>query len=88
MKISIFPKSKTGLKSVVILLQSAVLMALKYKAFITIPSFIIASVAILSFIFSLITVFKEKDYSVLIIITLLIGMFITSWVVVELVFPH
>lgn len=55
---------------------------------IPLPTMILFGFEILSFLFGLIAIIKEKERSIWIWLPILIGTLVTIWSVAEILFPH
>jgi len=56
--------------------------------YLAIPGLLAGVSAILSFIFGLVSLIKEKSRSLLVIISTIIGFLITLFILAEILFPH
>lgn len=88
MKVSFLPKTKTGLWGVILTAVFAILMAIKIVAFLPIPTPALAVLGVIGFVVSIIAVVKAKDRSILIFVSLLVGLLLTIFIAGEFIFPH
>jgi hypothetical protein len=88
MQISVLPKTKLGRWSIGLGAAFIILIWVKIQYFLPLPTFAIAAIGLLGFILSLVTVIKNKDRSILILIPILAGLIIVLWTAGELIFPH
>lgn len=93
MKIIILSKTKTGKWASLLTLLFIILMAIKVSALASIirlplPTPAIALFGIIGFILGAISIFKNKDRSLLVLLSLAIGLLIILWVAAEIAFPH
>jgi membrane associated rhomboid family serine protease len=93
MKIQIWSKSKIGKWASILTLLFIVLMALKLSTLaITIrlpfPSPFIAALGVIGFVLGLISIFKNKDKSLFVLLSIPVGLLIIFWVAAEIAFPH
>lgn len=52
------------------------------------PSPFIATFGVIGFIIGLIAIIKDKDRSIMVILTIPIGLLIIFWIMAELAYPH
>jgi len=93
MKVQIWPKTKNRKWAVILTLLFIVLMVLKMSALATIirlpfPSPFIAVLGEIGFILGLISIFKNKDRSLFVLLSIPVGLLIIFWVAAEIAFPH
>lgn len=93
MKIKIWSKTKIGQWASILTLLFIVLMALKLSALaITIrlpfPSPFIALLGVIGFVLGIISIFKNKDRSIFVFLSIPVGLLIIFWVGAEIAFPH
>jgi hydrogenase/urease accessory protein HupE len=93
MKIQIWSKTKTGKWASIFTLLFIVLMAIKLSVLaITIqlpfPVPFIAGLGVIGFTLGIISVFKNKDRSFFVLLSIPVGLLIIFWVAAEIVFPH
>ena len=93
MKIQILPKAKTAKWSAALTLLFIVLMALKLSALaimirLPFPSPFIAGLGVAGFVLGIISIFKNKDRSVFVLLSIPVGLLIIFWVIAEIVLPH
>jgi len=93
MKIQIWSKTKIGKWASILTLLFIVLMALKLSALaitIRLPflSPFIAVLGVIGFVLGLISIFKSKDRSLFVLLSIPVGLLIIFWVAAEIAFPH
>jgi uncharacterized membrane protein HdeD (DUF308 family) len=93
MKIQILSKTTTGKVAAFLTLAFIALMGIKMSPLarvirLPLPTPILAVVGVVGFVFGVISFAKSKDRSVLIFLSLLIGLVIIFWAGAEMLFPH
>lgn len=88
MKISLLSKTETGKWAGSLCLLFIVLIALKTNIGFPLPTFFIAGLGIAGFIIGIISMFKNKDRSLITILSVLVGLIIVLWIAAEIAFPH
>lgn len=93
MKIQIWSKTKIGKWSSIFTLLFIVLMALKLSPLanmirLPLPSPIIAALGVIGFVLGIISILKNKDRSLFVLLSIPVGLLIIIWVTLEIVFPH
>lgn len=93
MKIQIWSKTKIGKWSSILTLLFIGLMALKLSALaitirIPFPSPFIAGLGVIGFVLGVISIFKNKDRSLFVLLSMPVGLLIVFWVAAEIAFPH
>jgi membrane associated rhomboid family serine protease len=93
MKIQVWAKTKIGKWASILTLLFIVLMAIKFSALaITIrlpfPSPFIALLGVIGFVLGIISIFKNKDRSIFVLLSIPVGLLIIFWVAAEIAFPH
>lgn len=88
MKIQLGSKTATGKAAAVLSLMFIVLITLKIRVAIPLPTFLIAGIGLAGFLAGLIAVVKNKDRSLLVLLSVLVGVLIILWTAAEIAFPH
>lgn len=93
MKIQFWSKTKAGKYAANFTLLFIVLMFLKFFALgnsvrIPLPTPFIAGLGVIGFIMGIVSVVKNKDRSLLTILSIIIGLLIIFWVAGEIAYPH
>ncbi len=93
MKIQIWSKTKIGRWASMLTLLFIVVMALKLSALaitirLPLPSPFIAGLGVVGFIVGIISIFKNKDRSLFVLLSIPVGLLILFWVAAEIAFPH
>ena len=91
MKIQIISKIKIGKWAALFTLLFILLMGLKIlKTGIRIPfpTPVIAVFGVIGFILGIISIFKNKDRSVSVFLSIPVGLLIIFWTAAEILFPH
>lgn len=89
MKIKLWSKAKVGKYAACFTLLFIILMILKFLTYsIPLPTPVIAGLGVLGFIFGAISMIKNKDRSLLTLLSIIIGLLVILWVAGEMFFPH
>jgi len=90
MKILIWSKTKAGKWAAFFLLVFIVSMVIKQVTFgiLPLPIPVIASIGVMGCIAGSVSFFKNKDKSLLTLLSILIGLLIIIWTAAEIAFPH
>lgn len=93
MKIQVWSMTKTGKWSSILTFLFIVLMALKLSALaisvrLPFPSPLIAVLGVFGFVLGIISIFKNKDRSLSVLLSIPIGLWIIFWIAAEIAFPH
>jgi len=93
MRIQLWSKSKSGKWAAILTLLFILLMALKFSALASIirlpfPTPFIAGLGVIGFVIGIISIIKNKDRSLLTLLSIPIGLLIILWVAAEIAFPH
>ncbi|NLW79488.1 MAG: hypothetical protein GXY32_08780 [Ruminococcaceae bacterium] len=91
MKIQIWSKTKIGKWASILTLLFIVLMGLKALNIgirLPLPSPIIAMLGVIGFVLGIISIFKNKDRSLCVLLSIPIGLLIIFWIGAEIAFPH
>ncbi len=103
MKIKLFPRSKYGKWSIYSILAFAIFLAVFFLLVesgerggatffsnlkLTIPFLAAAVLGIAAFFNGLFAVFKTKDHSILVYISIIIGLFVLIFLIGEFTYPH
>ncbi|MBP7507772.1 MAG: hypothetical protein KA807_08125 [Prolixibacteraceae bacterium] len=91
MKIQILSKTKIGKWASLLTLLFIVLMGLKAMNIgirLPFPSPFIAVLGVIGFVLGIISIFKNKDRSLLVLLSIPVGLLIIFWVAAEIAFPH
>ena len=91
MKIQILSKTKIGKWASLFTLLFIVLMGLKALNIgirLPLPSPFIAVLGVIGFVLGVISIFKNKDRSLSVLLSIPVGLLIIFWVAAEIAFPH
>lgn len=93
MKINVWSKTATGKWAASLTLLFIVLMSLKMFTLgisirVPLPTLFIAGLGVIGFILGIVSFVKNKDRSILTILSIPIGLLIIFWVAAEIAFPH
>lgn len=88
MKTTFVPMTQSGKGAVVLSLAFIILISLKMNGTMPLPTFAIAAIGILGFLIAVFAFFKNKERSLLIYLSILVGLVIILWTSAELLFPH
>ena len=93
MKIQLWSKTTSGKWAAILTLLFIVLMYLKFFTLeisirIPLPTPFIVGLGVIGFIIGVVSIVKNKDRSVLTLLSIPIGLLIIFWVAAEIVFPH
>ena len=87
MKINILPKSKLGKWATGLGIAFILMILLKIKSFMPLPTFAIAAIGLAGFICGIMAIIK-KERALAIFIPILVGLIITLWIAAEIIYPH
>lgn len=93
MKIQFWSKEKTGKWASILTLLFIVLMIIKLLFLaisirLPLPSLFIVTLGVIGFILGIISIFKNKDRSLFVLLSMPVGLLIIFWVAAEIIFPH
>ncbi|MGE4274170.1 MAG: hypothetical protein AB7E31_15120 [Desulfitobacterium sp.] len=93
MQIQIWSKTKIGKWASILTLLFIVLMALKLSALASIirlpfPTPFIAGLGVIGFVLGITSIFKNKDGSLFVLLSIPVGLLIIFWVAAEIAFPQ
>ena len=93
MKIQLWSKTTAGKWAASLTLLFIVLMSLKLLTLgisirIPLPTPFIAGLGVIGFIMGIVSFVKNKDRSLLTLLSFLVGLLIIFWVAAEIAFPH
>lgn len=92
MKIQLWSETKTGKWAASLTLIFIIFIVLKFMNVAIIrlpfPTPLIAVIGVVGFIMGVISIIKNKDRSLLVLLSILIGLLIIFWVAAEIAFPH
>lgn len=93
MKIYLWSKAATGKWASILTLLFILLMTLKFMTLgisirIPLPTPFIAGLGVIGFILGIVSFVKNKDRSILTILSIPIGLLIIFWIAAEIAFPH
>lgn len=88
MKIRLWPKSGFGKWSAGLSIFFIILIWLKMQYGIHLMTFAIAALGLAGFLLGIVAIFKNKDRSILIYLSILVGLVIILWIAAELLYPH
>ena len=85
MEITLWPKTAPGKWSTILSIAFIILISLKIRLGIPLPTFLIAGLGLAGFVAGIIAITK-KDRPVLVIISILVGLVIILWTAAELIY--
>jgi len=88
MKATFTPTTRSGKWAVVLSLAFIILISLKIMGTMPLPTFAIAAIGLLGFLIAIFAFFNSKERSILIYLSILVGLVIIFWTAAELLFPH
>ena len=93
MKIQLYSKTTSGKWAAILTLLYITLMAIKLSALATyirlpLPNPFIAVIGFAGFVMGFASFVKNKDRTVLTMLSILIGLLIVFWTTAEIIFPH
>lgn len=90
MKIQIWPKPKSGKWAAIFTMLFILAMFLKQMTLgiMPLPIPVIAIIGVIGFVFGTVSLVKNKDRSILTLLSIIIGLLIIFWVAAEIAFPH
>lgn len=88
MKTTFVPMTSSGKLAAVLSLAFIILISLKMNGTMPLPTFAIAAIGMLGFLIAVFAFFSNKERSILIYLSLLVGFVILFWTAAELLFPH
>ncbi|NMA64554.1 MAG: hypothetical protein GX964_11040 [Syntrophomonadaceae bacterium] len=81
------PKTASGKWAATLSIAFIILMALKMRLPFPLPSFFIAALGLGGFVTGIIALTK-KDRTILVFLSILVGLVIIFWIAAELIYPH
>lgn len=88
MKINLWSETTTGKWAAILSLIFIVLITLKIRIAFPLPTFSIAGLGIAGFIIGIVSIFKNRDRSLLTLLSIPVGLLIIFWTIAEIAFPH
>lgn len=93
MKIQLWSKTTAGKWAAILTLLFIVFMALKFSALampirLPLPTPFVAVIGVAGFIAGVISIIRNKDRSLLTLLSILVGLLIIFWTAAEIAFPH
>ena len=93
MKIKLWSKTTAGKWAAILTLLFIVFMFLKFSALampirFPLPTPFVAVIGVAGFIAGVISIIKNKDRSLLTLLSILLGLLIIFWTAAEIAFPH
>lgn len=88
MKINLWSKTTGGKWAAALTLLFIVLMSLKISIGFPLPNPLIAVLGVAGFILGIISLVKNKDRSLLTLLSIPVGLLILFWIAAEIAFPH
>ncbi len=93
MKIQLWSNTTTGKWAAILTLLFIVFMFFKFSALdmpirLPLPTPFIAVIGVAGFIFGVVSMIKNKDRSLLTLLSILVGLLIVFWTAAEIAFPH
>jgi hypothetical protein len=87
MKINLWSKTTLGKWAAILSIAFIILISLKIRDGIFLPTFTIAGLGLAGFVAGIIAIAK-KDRSILVILSILVGLVIILWIAAELIYSH
>ena len=84
----LLPTTKLGKWALWLSVAFIILITIKIVLWLPLPTFVLAVLGIAGFIVGMIAIIKDEDRAVLIFVSILVGILIILWTVLEFVFPH
>lgn len=93
MKIQLWSKTKVGKSAAILTLLFIILISLKLLTLrisirIPLPTPFIAGLGVFGFIMGVVSFVKNKDRSLLTLLSIPVGLLIIFWIAAEIAFPH
>lgn len=93
MKIQLISKSVSGKVAAILSLVFIALMGVKLSPLgevinLPLPTPFLAVIGVVGFVFGIISFSKNKDRSVMTLLSMLVGLLIIIWTLAEVLFPH
>lgn len=90
MKIRLWSKTTAGKWAAILTLLFIVSLSVKMLTLgiLPLPMPAIAGIGVIGFIMGLVSIIKNKDWSLLTLLSIPIGLLLVFWIVAEIVFPH
>ena len=89
MNIRLWPKAKAGKYSSCFTLLFIVMMILKFFTYsIPFPAPAIAGLGVIGFFLGTTSMIKNKDRSLLTLLSVILGLLVVLWIAAEILFPH
>lgn len=89
MNIRLWPKEKAGKYASCFTLLFIVMMILKFFTYsIPFPTPAIAGLGVIGFVLGTISLIKNKDRSLLTLLSVILGLLVVLWIAAEILFPH
>ncbi len=89
MNIQLWPKEKEGKYASCFALLFIVMMILKFFTYsIPFPTPAIAGLGVIGFVLGTISMIKNKDRSLLTLLSVILGLVVVLWIAAEILFPH
>jgi len=87
MKINLLPKTASGKWAAILTIAFIILISLKIRHGIHLPTFIIAGLGVAGFVVGIIALVK-KDRAIMTFLSILVGLVIFLWIAAEIIYPH
>lgn len=88
MKVHVWPKATAGRLAAIFCLLFIVLITLKISIQVHLPTPFIAGLGITGFLIGIFSIVKNRDRSLLTLLSVFIGLLIVFWAAAEIIFPH
>lgn len=93
MKIQLWSQTTAGKWASVLTLLFIVFMAMKlltlgFSIIIPLPTPFIALLGVIGFIMGIVSIIKNKDKSLFVMLSIIIGLLLIFWIAAEIAFPH
>lgn len=88
MKVTLWPKSDLGKWSARLSIAFIILISLKIMNAAPMPTFTIAILGLVGFFMGIVAMIKNKERSIPIFLSIVVGLLIIFWTVAEFIYPH
>lgn len=90
MRMHLVPNTKAGKWAVGFTLAFIVFLAIQMttSGALPLPTLVIALLGMIGFIVALVAFIKYKDRAILTLLSLVLGLLLTFWILAEIAFPH
>ena len=88
MKITLAPITRAGKWAAGLSIVFIVLMSLKIMGLMPLPSPAIVALGFIGFVIGIVAIIKNKERSILVFLSIPVGLLIIFWTAAELIYPH